>query len=423
VNILIVGGGGREHAMAWKISQNPKVKQLYVAPGNPGCAQVYNTQNISIQADDIAALIQFAKTNNIDVTLVGPELPLSKGIVDAFQKEGLAIFGPSQKAAQLESSKAFSKAFMQRHHIPTAHFATFHDSHAAKAHIQKMGAPIVLKLDGLAAGKGVIVAMTLDEALSGVDCLFEMGGAQCELIVEQCLEGEELSFIVIADGEHAFALPTSQDHKRLKDGDQGPNTGGMGVYAPSRLMTEHLHDTVMQSVIAPTLKGMQQEGMPFVGFLYAGLMISQTGEMWVLEFNARLGDPETEVILPIMQDDLLDLVLLALDKKLPEAKAKLSAAAAIGVVMANDTYPEGKASNDVIQFPQAIPENQFIFHAGTRQIEGGDILASGGRVLCATALGQNFGEAKAKAYDLIKKIHWDHAYYRTDIAWRVIEKQ
>ena len=426
MKILIVGSGGREHALAWKAKQSPKVDKVFVAPGNPGTALEAGVENIAIAVDDIAGLLAFAQKEHIDLTIIGPEIPLVLGVVDRFQAAGLKCFGPSAKAAQLEGSKSFCKDFMIRHHIPTAAYQSFTDEQLAVAYIRQQGAPIVVKADGLAAGKGVIVAQTEQEAIAAVADMLSgnvFGAAGNRVVIEEFLQGEEASFIVIADGKHALAMATSQDHKARDNGDQGPNTGGMGAYSPAPVVTPEIHERVMRDVIAPTLKGMAEDGLPYTGFLYAGLMIAADGAIKVLEYNCRFGDPETQPIMMRMKSDLVELCEAALAGNLDKTGSDWDERAALGVVLAAGGYPDAYRQGDVISgLPAQNYEDRKVFHAGTQQV-GGNIVTSGGRVLCACALGQDIQEAQTKAYELVDTIYWNGIYYRTDIGFKAIKKK
>ncbi len=427
MNVLIVGGGGREHALAWKVSQSSKVRHTYVAPGNPGTAHEPNISNVAIAADDIDSLVAFAQQNKITLTIVGPEVPLVLGIVDRFHDAGLACFGPTAKAAQLEGSKTFCKDFMQRYQIPTAAYQSFTDQQLAIAYIKQQGAPIVVKADGLAAGKGVVVAHTEAEAIHAVHDMLAgnaFGEAGHRVVIEEFLEGEEASFIVMADGKHALAMATSQDHKARDNNDQGPNTGGMGAYSPAPVVSPEIHQRVMRDIIEPTLAGMANEGLPYTGFLYAGLMISSTGVVKVLEYNCRFGDPETQPIMMRLKSDLVDLCQAALAGRLTEVSSEWDDRAALGVVMAAGGYPESYRQGDPI-LGLSWHENQHhaeskIFHAGTAQ-QGEEIVTAGGRVLCVCALGKDIREAQRNAYDVVVTIAWDDAYYRHDIGFKAIQ--
>ena len=425
MKILVVGNGGREHALAWKIAQSPLAKKVYVAPGNAGTALEKELENIDIAPTDVEGLFDFALKNKIDLTVIGPETPLVLGIVDRFQKAGLKCFGPSQKAAQLEGSKAFCKDFLARHKIPTAHYQTFTEVDPAIAYIRDMGAPIVVKADGLAAGKGVIVAQTEEEAILAVKDMLAgnaFGSAGSRVVIEEFLLGEEASFIVMADGTHALAMATSQDHKARDNDDKGPNTGGMGAYSPAPVVTPEVHDRAMNEVILPTLNGMAKDGMPYTGFLYAGLMIDPNGHIKVLEFNCRFGDPETQPIMLRLKSDLVDLCLQAIQGTLNKASTDWDERPALGVVMAAGGYPFDYHKGDKITgLPEENPEGLKVFHAGT-DLEGQTVKTSGGRVLCVTALGADISEAQKSAYELAKNIQWNGAFYRTDIGHKAIRR-
>ncbi|MDP2904508.1 MAG: phosphoribosylamine--glycine ligase [Methylovulum sp.] len=423
MNILIVGNGGREHALAWKVSQSPKVSKVFVAPGNPGTALEPAIENVAIAVDDIGGLVTFARQNAIDLTIIGPEVPLVLGVVDRFQEAGLKCFGPTAKAAQLEGSKTFCKDFMSRHYIPTATYQSFTDQNLAIAYIQQQGAPIVVKADGLAAGKGVIVAQTEQEAINAaVDMLAgnAFGEAGHRVVIEEFLQGEEASFIVIADGKHALPMATSQDHKARDNGDKGPNTGGMGAYSPAPVVTQEIHERVMRDVIAPTLKGMAEDGLPYTGFLYAGLMIADDGSIKVLEYNCRFGDPETQPIMMRLKSDLVGLCEAALAGDLDKTTSDWDERAALGVVLAASGYPETYQKGAIISgLPSEDIDGCKVFHSGTAQV-GDDIVTAGGRVLCACALGNDINDAQRKAYALAKTIDWNGIYYRTDIGFKAI---
>lgn len=423
MKILIVGSGGREHALAWKVKQSPKATHVFVAPGNAGTALEPGIDNVDIQADDIAGLLSFAQARAIDLTIVGPEVPLVLGIVDQFQAAGLACFGPSAKAAQLEGSKSFCKDFMARHGIPTAAYQTFTDTDQAIAYIRSQGAPIVVKADGLAAGKGVIVAQTEDQAIEAVQDMLSgnsFGEAGHRVVIEEFLAGEEASFIVIADGEHALAMATSQDHKARDNGDQGPNTGGMGAYSPAPVVTPEIHQRVMNEVIMPTLRGMREDGNEYTGFLYAGLMIGKNGTIKVLEYNCRFGDPETQPIMMRLKSDLVELCQAALQKNLDRIDTEWDQRAALGVVLAAGGYPDAYAKGRLINgLPTENADDSKVFHAGTK-MEGREIVTAGGRVLCACALGNDIAEAQRKAYALTHTIDWQDVYYRDDIGFKAI---
>ena len=423
MNILIIGGGGREHALAWKARQSEQASTVYVAPGNAGTALEPGIENVTIDATNIDALIIFAQKNNIALTIIGPEVPLVAGIVDRFQAMGLNCFGPHAAAAQLEGSKTFCKNFMARHDIPTAEYQTFTDIHSAIRYIQKKGAPIVVKADGLAAGKGVIVAQTESEAITAVQDMLAgnaFGEAGHRVVIEEFLPGEEASFIVIADGKTALPMATSQDHKALNNGDLGPNTGGMGAYSPAPLVTPEIHQRVLDEIIQPTLDGMIADGMPYTGFLYAGLMISPNGTLKVLEYNCRFGDPETQPIMMRLQSDLVELCLAALDHRLHEKTTVWDERPALGVVLAAGGYPESYKKGNIIEgLNSATTPEQKIFHAGTC-LEKNQTVTAGGRVLCACALGTNLSDAQTNAYQLVSTIHWEQMYYRTDIGFKAL---
>ncbi|SFV65246.1 Phosphoribosylamine--glycine ligase [hydrothermal vent metagenome] len=419
MNILIIGNGGREHALAWQCAKFNH--NIFVAPGNAGTQLENNIQNINIAVDDINSLIDFAKKNTIDLTIVGPEAPLVLGVVDAFQKHNLKIFGPSKDASQLEGSKAFSKDFMIKHNIPTAFYGVFTDIKKAHNYIKKQGVPIVIKADGLAAGKGVIIAQSEQEALDTVTNMLEgnqFGNAGHRVVIEEFLTGEEASFIVMADGKNALAMATSQDHKARDNGDKGPNTGGMGAYSPAPIVNDKLHKKIMTTVIQPTIDGMAKDNMPYTGFLYAGLMIDKQDNIKVLEYNCRFGDPETQPIMMRLKSDLVELCLLALNKNLHNTIASWDNKTALGVVLSAKGYPNKFKKNEIITLPQTDSNNK-IFHAGTK-LENSSILSNGGRVLCATALGKDVKLAQKNAYELVDKINWDGAYYRTDIGFKAL---
>ncbi|MBB3048147.1 phosphoribosylamine--glycine ligase [Litorivivens lipolytica] len=426
MNVLIIGGGGREHALAWKAAQSAKVETVFVAPGNAGTAREPNMENVAIDVMDFAALADFAEQNQVGLTIVGPEAPLVGGVVDFFEARNLPCFGPSKGAAQLEGSKAFTKDFLARHHIPTADYQNFTEVEPALAYLREKGAPIVVKADGLAAGKGVIVAETLEQAEEAVRDMLSgnaFGEAGCRVVIEEFLEGEEASFIVLVDGENVLPMATSQDHKRVGDGDTGPNTGGMGAYSPAPVVTQEIHDRIMDQVIMPTVKGMASEGHRYVGFLYAGLMITAAGEPKVIEFNCRFGDPETQPIMLRLQSDLVELVQQALAGKLDSTTADWDKRQAVGVVLAAGGYPGSYEKGKVISLPNESDESTAkIFHAGTA-LQGDQVVTSGGRVLCATALGTSVTEAQQKAYQLTGKIAWDGVFYRKDIAYRAIARE
>lgn len=426
MKVLIIGNGGREHALAWKAAQSQLVSEVFVAPGNPGTASEDKIKNVNIGVTDVDALVSFAKENNVDLTIVGPEAPLVIGVVDAFQAADLRIFGPSKNAAQLEGSKSFTKDFLARHNIPTAKYEVFTETDKALEYLDKVGAPIVIKADGLAAGKGVIVAMNLDEAKEAVKDMLSgnaFGDAGSRVVIEDFLSGEEASFIVMVDGENVVPMATSQDHKRVGDKDTGPNTGGMGAYSPAPVVTQDVFDKVMEQIIYPTVNGMKAEGNKYVGFLYAGLMIDAQGNPKVIEYNCRFGDPETQPIMMRMQSDLVDLCNKAVDGKLKGEIAKYDDRAAVGVVLAAKNYPSTPQKGDVISgLDYNFPSDTKIFQAGT-SLKDGNVITSGGRVLCATALGNTVLEAQQKAYEAIKHINWDGMFYRSDIAYRAIERE
>ena len=422
MKVLVIGGGGREHALAWRLAQSPKVNKVYVAPGNAGTAHEPLLENIAITDKD--ALVTFVKENDVAMTVVGPEAPLADGVVDTFRAAGLPIFGPTQKAAQLEASKDFCKQFLIRHKIPTAAYATFTDADEAHAYIDSQGAPIVIKADGLAAGKGVVVAMTLDEAHAAIDMMLRdagMGAAGARVVIEEFMEGEEASFIVMADGKNALALATSQDHKRLKDNDEGPNTGGMGAYSPAPVVTPQVHAKVMREIIHPTLAGMAAEGSPYTGFLYAGLMIDAEGNPRVVEFNCRMGDPETQPIMMRLKSDLSDLVDAAIKGTLDTAEAEWDRRIALGVVLAAEGYPADPRKGDVITGLPEASEDAHVFHAGTA-LKDGQVVTSGGRVLCVTALSDNVRTAQTRAYDIADRIQFSGKQYRRDIGHRAVKR-
>ncbi|MEZ2832463.1 phosphoribosylamine--glycine ligase [Serratia liquefaciens] len=425
MNILIIGNGGREHALAWKAAQSPLADKVYVAPGNAGTALEPGLTNIEISATDIPALLAFAQSNDIGLTIVGPEAPLVIGVVDAFQAAGLKIFGPSQAAAQLEGSKAFTKDFLARHNIPSAEYQNFTEVEPALAYVRSKGAPIVIKADGLAAGKGVIVAMTLQEAEDAVQDMLAgnaFGDAGHRIVVEEFLDGEEASFIVMVDGENVVPMATSQDHKRVGDGDTGPNTGGMGAYSPAPVVTDEIHQRAMDQVIWPTVRGMAAEGNTYVGFLYAGLMISADGQPKVIEFNCRFGDPETQPIMLRLRSDLVELCLAGAEGKLDEKTSEWDERPALGVVLAAGGYPGDYINGEVIQgLPQQESADGKVFHAGTR-MQGNDVVTSGGRVLCVTALGETVAQAQQRAYQLAEGIQWPGSFCRKDIGYRAIAR-
>lgn len=422
--VLIVGSGGREHALAFKIAASPRVDHVYVAPGNAGTARMAGVQNVALAATDLDGLRDFARDNDVSLTVIGPEAPLAAGIVDVFEDAGLACFGPGRGAAQLEASKAFSKDFLARHAIPTAAYAVFSEYEAAATYIREIGAPIVVKADGLAAGKGVYLAETVDAALDAARDMLEdnaFGDSGARIVVEEFLVGEEASFIAMVDGEHILPLASSQDHKAAFDGDIGPNTGGMGAYSPAPVMTDAVFERVMETVIRPTVAGMAADGNAFTGFLYAGLMIDGNGDARVLEFNVRLGDPETQPILMRLQSDLVDLIEAAIERRLNTVEANWDARAALGVVMAAGGYPGSYDKGDVIEgLDAAEAAGVQVFHAGTRLADDGSVRTDGGRVLCVCALGDDVAAAQAQAYAGVAKISWREAMYRRDIGHRAI---
>lgn len=426
MKILVIGSGGREHALAWKAAQSPDVTEVLVAPGNAGTALEPGIRNIDLDVLDFAGLAALVESEGVSLTLVGPEVPLVNGLVDYFQQRGLAVFGPNQGAAQLEGSKAFTKDFLARHAIPTAYYGVFTQVEDALAYLQEKGAPIVVKADGLAAGKGVIVAMTLDEAEDAVRDMLSgnaFGDAGARVVIEEFLEGEEASFIVMVDGEHVLPMATSQDHKRVGDGDTGPNTGGMGAYSPAPVVTPEVHQRVMDEVIYPTVRGMAAEGNPYTGFLYAGLMIDASGAPKVIEYNCRFGDPETQPILLRLQSDLVKLCQAALEKKLDQVTAEWDERASLGVVMAAGGYPNAYNKGDVISgLPQQEQQDVKVFHAGTA-LKDDQVVTNGGRVLCVTALGQSVSEAQQRAYQQLDQISWKDGFCRRDIGYRAIARE
>ncbi|MBD3658029.1 MULTISPECIES: phosphoribosylamine--glycine ligase [Marinobacter] len=426
MNILVIGSGGREHALAWKAAQSPDADRVFVAPGNAGTAREPGLENVSIDVMELDALADFAAANQVGLTIVGPEAPLVAGIVDKFEARGLRVFGPSAGAAQLEGSKAFTKDFLARQKIPTAAYANFTEVDAALAYVREQGAPIVVKADGLAAGKGVIVAMTLAEAEDAIRDMLAgnaFGDAGSRVVIEEFLEGEEASFIVMVDGEHVLAMATSQDHKRVGDGDTGPNTGGMGAYSPAPVVTAAVHQRIMDEVIYPTVRGMAAEGHPYKGFLYAGLMIDGAGAPRVIEFNCRFGDPETQPIMLRMKSDLVALCGAAIDGKLDQCDSEWDDRASVGIVLAAGGYPGDYGKGDVIAgLPDTEVDGEKVFHAGTR-LDGDEVVTNGGRVLCATALGNTVTEAQQRAYALAARISWNGMFYRKDIAYRAIARE
>jgi len=419
---LIIGNGGREHALAWKIEQSPLVNKIYVAPGNGGTASEKKIENVDININDHNQLVLFAKKEEVDLTIIGPEVPLSKGIVDIFLKNKLKVFGPKMEAAQLESSKDFAKSFMERHNIPTAKYKTFTNSKDAKAYIDKKGIPIVIKADGLAAGKGVVVAMSMKEALSSVDSMLEdnlFGDAGARVVIEEYLSGEEVSFIVICDGNSILPLASSQDHKRLLDSDLGPNTGGMGAYSPAPIVTPELHKRIMNEIIEPTINGMKKDGIEFTGFLYAGLMIDKDNNIKTLEFNCRMGDPETQPILFRLKSDLFEILLAATNKNIKNYNTEWDNDSAITVVCASENYPNQPKINDEIFIPNHN-DHSYIFHAGT-VLKNNKIYTAGGRVLGVTSKGNSLKKAQERVYDLVNDIEFKGMQYRTDIGQKAIK--
>jgi phosphoribosylamine--glycine ligase len=422
MKLLVIGSGGREHAIAWKLAQSPRVQKVFVAPGNGGSAREAGLENVAIS--EVPELVAFAKRENIQITVVGPEAALAAGVVDAFHEAGLKIFGPTRTAAQLESSKDFAKSFMVRHNIPTALHRTFQSADLAKAFVAKRGAPIVVKADGLAAGKGVVVASTVQEGHEAIDRMMTqktLGAAGTRVVVEEFLHGEEASFIVMSDGTHVLPLATSQDHKRLRDGDTGPNTGGMGAYSPAPVVTPKVHARVMREVILPAIQGMAQEGLPYTGFLYAGLMIDKAGHPRTLEFNCRLGDPETQPIMLRLKSDLLELIERALNGSLDQVETQWDRRAALAVVLASHGYPDEPRKGDAITGIPPASDDCRVFHAGTR-LEGKTLATNGGRVLCVTALGDSVRIARSRAYDAVERIRFDGMQYRKDIGNRALKK-
>ena len=426
MKILVIGSGGREHALAWKLAQSARVGEVIVAPGNAGTAREAKCRNVAINATDIDGLVNLVREEGVDVTVVGPEAPLVAGVVDRFRSEGLRIFGPTAAAAQLEGSKAYAKDFLARHGIPTAYYEVHADIDTALDYIRAKGAPIVIKADGLAAGKGVIVAMTLDEAEAAVRDMLAgnaFGDAGARVVIEEFLDGEEASFISMVDGHTALPMATSQDHKRVGDGDTGPNTGGMGAYSPAPVVTPEVHARVMREVVEPTVAGMIADGVPFTGFLYAGLMIDATGAPKVIEFNVRFGDPETQPVMLRLQSDLVDLVEKAIDGALAGVEAQWDPRPSLGVVMAARPYPETPITGDVISGLNEVPASAKVFHAGTAQDAAGNVVSAGGRVLCVAALGDSVSNAQQRAYAGVDKIHWANEFHRHDIGWRAIARE
>ena len=424
--VLVIGSGGREHALAWKLAQSPRVTEVLVAPGNAGTATEARCRNVPVKVTDIDGLLALARDEGVSLTVVGPEVPLVAGVVDRFRAAGLRIFGPTAAAAQLEGSKAFAKDFLARHGIPTAFYAVHTDVDAALAYIRSKGAPIVVKADGLAAGKGVIVAMSLEEAEDAVRDMLSgnaFGDAGARVVIEEFLEGEEASFISMVDGRTALPMATSQDHKRVGDGDTGPNTGGMGAYSPAPVVTPEVHARVMREVVEPTVQGMIADGIPFTGFLYAGLMIDASGAPKVIEFNVRFGDPETQPVMLRLQSDLVDLVEAAIDGRLHETRAQWEPRPSLGGVMAARPYPDAPLTGDVIHGLNAVPAGANVFHAGTALDASGNVVSAGGRVLCVAALGDSVGDAQRRAYAGVDAIHWANEFHRSDIGWRAIERE
>ena len=423
MKLLVIGSGGREHALAWRLAQSPRVHKVYVAPGNGGTAREDGLENLAVT--DFGELIAFCQREGIAYTVVGPEAPLAAGIVDAFRAAGLRIFGPTQAAARLESSKDFAKAFMQRHGIPTAAYASFTDAAAAHAYLDAKGAPIVVKADGLAAGKGVVVAATLEEAHAAVEDMLagkRMGEAGHRVVIEDCLAGEEASFIVMVDGEHVLPLATSQDHKRLMDGDRGPNTGGMGAYSPAPVVTPELHARILREVIRPAVQGMKQDGTPYTGFLYAGVMVGEDGVPRVLEFNCRMGDPETQPIMMRLKNDFAALVEAAIEGRLDQVEAEWDRRYALGVVLAAEGYPDHPRKGDAITGLGDTGDDCHVFHAGTALVDD-QVVTAGGRVLCVTALGDTVKIAQARAYEVAEGIDFAGRQMRRDIGWRAIQRK
>ncbi|HRO27483.1 MAG TPA: phosphoribosylamine--glycine ligase [Luteimonas sp.] len=426
MKLLVIGAGGREHALAWKLAQSPRVSEVIVAPGNAGTAREAKCRNAAVKVTDLDGLLQLAQDEGVALTVVGPEGPLVAGVVDRFRNAGLRIFGPTAAAAQLEGSKAFAKDFLARHGIPTAFYSVFTEVDPALAWLRDKGAPIVIKADGLAAGKGVIVAMTLDEAEAAVRDMLSgnaFGEAGARVVIEEFLDGEEASFIAMVDGRSALPMATSQDHKRVGDGDTGPNTGGMGAYSPAPVVTPEVHARVMREVVEPTVAGMIADGAPFTGFLYAGLMIDASGAPKVIEFNVRFGDPETQPIMMRLQSDFLDLVEAALDGQLHEVDARWDPRPSLGVVMASKPYPESPVTGDVISGLDAVPAGATVFHAGTALDTQGNVVSAGGRVLCVTALGDTVADAQRNACAGVDAISWANEFHRHDIGWRAIERE
>ncbi|MDO8271374.1 MAG: phosphoribosylamine--glycine ligase [Gammaproteobacteria bacterium] len=426
MNVLIIGNGGREHALAWRLRQSPQAGKIFVAPGNAGTHLEAGVENVAIDTLDFPALVKFAQLHDVGLTIVGPEAPLVAGVVDYFANHGLRCFGPSRNAAQLEGSKAFTKDFLARHGVPTAAYSNFTEIAPAVAYVREQGAPIVIKADGLAAGKGVIIAQTVEEAIATIEDMLsgnKFGNAGHRVVIEQFLTGEEASFIVMVDGIHVLPFATSQDHKARDDGDRGPNTGGMGAYSPAPVVTDAVHAKVMREVIMPTVNGMRADGNPYVGFLYAGLMISANGDINVIEYNCRFGDPEAQPVMMRLQSDLITLCNAALDGQLNTVTAQWDPRPAVGVVMASGGYPDAYATGDVISGLESNSScDRKVFHAGTA-MRGNDVVSNGGRVLCATALGNTVTEAQQAAYALADGVHWNKVFYRRDIAYRAIARE
>ncbi|MBS1190353.1 MAG: phosphoribosylamine--glycine ligase [Rhodocyclaceae bacterium] len=424
MKLLVIGSGGREHALAWRLSKTSGLQKIYVAPGNAGTAREIELENVNVT--DPVALADFAEKMKIHLTVVGPEAPLAAGVVNIFRARGLKIFGPTKEAAQLESSKDFAKRFMARHNIPTAAFETFSDQAAAHAYVDRQGAPIVIKADGLAAGKGVVVAMTLDEAHAAIDDMLagnKLGDAGARVVIEEFLDGEEASFIVMVDGKNVLPLASSQDHKRIGDGDTGPNTGGMGAYSPAPVVTPEIHAKVMREIILPTVRGMAADGLPYTGFLYAGLMVGKDGSVKTLEFNCRMGDPETQPIMMRLKSDFLELLEHAVAGTLDQVEANWDRRVALGVVLAAANYPDTPKKGDVITgLPEDEAEDLHVFHAGTVERED-QVVTSGGRVLCVTALGENVKLAQKRAYEALSQIHFDGMQFRRDIGHRATKRE
>ncbi|MCC7215150.1 MAG: phosphoribosylamine--glycine ligase [Burkholderiales bacterium] len=426
MKVLVVGSGGREHALAWKCAQSPRVTEVLVAPGNAGTAREPRMRNVAVQADDVPDLVALAQTERVDLTIIGPEAPLVIGVVDAFEAAGLRCFGPRRAPAQLEGSKAFTKEFLRRHGIPTASYATFTQQSFDPGYVRRQRTPIVVKASGLAAGKGVIIAASADEAIAAALAMFDgqFGAAGAEVVIEEFLPGEEASFIVMADGEHVLPFATSQDHKRRDDGDSGPNTGGMGAYSPAPVVTPQMHERIMREVVHPTIRGLAADGMPYTGFLYAGIMVAPDGTPNVLEFNCRFGDPETQPIMCRLRSDLTELCEAALDRRLDQVSMDWDPRAALGVVMAAGGYPDAVRKGDVIEgLERAAMLPGKVFHAGTATGPKGEVLTSGGRVLCAVGLGDSVGAAQREAYALVDAIHWRGLQFRRDIGHRAIARE